>query len=209
MYKIFINDTLVCLLEDMPVDNKASDFINNPKQLLLAYRSEEDLVETIKTIENNKKLEKVYIVSFDLEHLKSIFFKQFEIIKAAGGLVLNELGELLMIFRRGKWDLPKGKIDEGEDVETTALREVKEETGIKKLNLGAQIDTVYHVYYENDRHILKMTNWYKMTGKSNEKLIPETKEDITKAVWLDKVEVQKNLKNTYRSIADLIELNYL
>ena len=67
-------------------------------------------------------------------------------IIAAGGLVLNEKNELLMIFRRNKWDLPKGKLDEGESIEACALREVKEETGLQKLKLEKFIDITFHDY---------------------------------------------------------------
>ncbi len=50
------------------------------------------------------------------------FSKGMTSVEAAGGLVLNEKGEVLMIFRRGSWDLPKGKIDPNESVETAAIR---------------------------------------------------------------------------------------
>jgi 8-oxo-dGTP pyrophosphatase MutT (NUDIX family) len=70
------------------------------------------------------------------------------IIIAGGGIVTNELGELLMIFRRGKWDLPKGKLDEGESIEDCAIREVEEETGVKNLKLGAKLLVTEHEYFD-------------------------------------------------------------
>ena len=45
--------------------------------------------------------------------------------------------KLLMIFRRGKWDLPKGKLDKGETFERCAVREIEEETGFRNLKLLA------------------------------------------------------------------------
>jgi 8-oxo-dGTP pyrophosphatase MutT (NUDIX family) len=60
-------------------------------------------------------------------------------IVAAGGLVFNENKELLMIYRRSKWDLPKGKLDEGETIEECAIREVEEETGVQQIILGKLI----------------------------------------------------------------------
>ncbi len=75
------------------------------------------------------------IIHPDPQYIFSKIKKHFTVIQAGGGLVLNEKNELLMIFRRGKWDLPKGKIDAGETIDMTALREVSEETGLTKLQL--------------------------------------------------------------------------
>jgi ADP-ribose pyrophosphatase YjhB (NUDIX family) len=52
-----------------------------------------------------------------------------KIVMAAGGLVENEHGEILLIYRKKHWDLPKGKLDAGETLEECAVREVEEETG--------------------------------------------------------------------------------
>src|SRR4051794_1665781 len=93
-------------------------------------------------------------------------------IIAAGGLVTNEYNELLMIFRRGKWDLPKGKLDEGETIEQCAVREVEEETGIGNLELVKLVGITYHEYF--DKHIntevRKETHWFAM--RVNGKPIP-------------------------------------
>src|SRR5206468_6844376 len=99
-------------------------------------------------------------------------------IIAAGGLVFNDDNELLMIFRRNKWDLPKGKLDEGESIEACALREVKEETGLKKLNLIKFINTTLHKYsdpYLNE-DVIKETHWFKMYAPDNQQLIPQAVE---------------------------------
>src|SRR4249919_1544763 len=92
------------------------------------------------------------------------------IIKAGGGLVKNEKKEILFMFRRGKWDLPKGKLDPGESIEECAVREVVEETGLKKVELKHFLVTTYHTYTENGKHILKESHWYNMLSDSKQKM---------------------------------------
>ena len=81
------------------------------------------------------------ILDENLKKLKMAFFKHFKLVKAAGGLVINKSGEVLLIFRRGKWDLPKGKLDDNESLVECAVREVQEETGLKNLETGKEIET--------------------------------------------------------------------
>lgn len=125
-------------------------------------------------------------------------------IVAGGGLVTNRVGELLVIFRRGKWDLPKGKVDEGENVVETAVREVKEETGLKEVTVISKFANTYHTYIDGGEKVLKETCWYLMSSRS-EKLFPEEKENITKAEWLSKSELSKVFENTYDNIALLLK----
>jgi len=136
--------------------------------------------------------------------LKSAFFKHFTLIKAAGGLVKNGAGEILLILRRGKWDLPKGKLDKGETLEACALREVSEETGLKNLELGQLIQITFHTYSLFGKHILKETHWYAMTAKGKESLVPQTEEDITEIRWVKKTELKKYLSNTFETIAEIL-----
>jgi len=136
--------------------------------------------------------------------LKSDFFKHFMVIKAAGGLVKNHKGEILMIFRRGKWDLPKGKLDAGETIEECALREVEEETGLKNLELRKLLKITFHTYVQFGKHILKETHWYSMIAKGNENLIPQTEEDITETRWIKKTDLKNYLSNTFPAIAEIL-----
>jgi len=145
------------------------------------------------------------ILGKDLEKLKSVFFKHFVLIKAAGGVVRNKKGEILLIFRRGKWDLPKGKLDENETIEECAKREVQEETGLKELTITSPIEITYHTYVEFGKHILKESHWYGMKATGNEKLIPQTEEDITEITWVKKEDLKKYTSNTFPTIAALLE----
>jgi len=131
-------------------------------------------------------------------------------IIAAGGLVFNEQQELLMIFRRGKWDLPKGKLDEGELIETCAVREVEEETGLRNVILGDLITKTYHEYFDKwiEEDVIKETWWYEMKVTDSPTLIPQVEEDIEKVVWANEKEVAVFLKNSYPTIVDLVETFY-
>lgn len=125
-----------------------------------------------------------------------------KIIKAGGGLVRNEVGDVLMIFRRGHWDLPKGKLDPGETIEECALREVEEECGIGGLVLGPLVGTTEHEYTEHGEQIVKQTSWFEMSGSGT--LTPQTEEEIQLAQWVPTHEIQGLLDKAYPTIATLL-----
>ncbi|MEO8823945.1 MAG: NUDIX domain-containing protein [Ginsengibacter sp.] len=141
----------------------------------------------------------------DFSKLKTVFFKHFELIKAGGGLVKNKRSEILMIFRRGKWDLPKGKLDEGESIVECAKREVEEETGLHHLKVISPLVLTYHTYNLFGKHILKETHWYLMEADENEKLIPQTEEEISEIVWVKKEDLKKYLSNTFPTITTVLK----
>ena len=128
------------------------------------------------------------------------------IIVAGGGLVFNENNELLMIFRRGFWDLPKGKLDEGETIETCAVREIKEETGLQQVQLHQLIGVTEHLYFDKylGKEVIKQSHWYLMTTNSNQVLTPQTEEDITHIKWVAKNALSDYLAKSYPSIVEII-----
>ena len=131
--------------------------------------------------------------------------KRIKLIKAAGGLVKNGKGKFLFIHRLGKWDLPKGKVDEGESMRKAAVREVQEECGIRVDYLGRKIASTYHLYFMKGELVLKKTNWYEMGVNKVPKLTPQLEEDITDALWLGEDQLGSIRKNTYPLIADLLD----
>jgi 8-oxo-dGTP pyrophosphatase MutT (NUDIX family) len=141
-----------------------------------------------------------------LEELKKAFFKKFTFIQAAGGLVMNERKEILIIFRRGKWDLPKGKMDKGEKLEDCAVREVEEETGLTKVKLISPLSITYHTYHEGARFILKESHWYNMKVSGEQKLIPQITEDIHDIKWVKTKDLQPYMKNSFPSVRDVLHL---
>lgn len=131
--------------------------------------------------------------------------KDKKMIEAAGGLVFNSNQELLMIFRRGFWDLPKGKVDEGETLDQCAVREVMEETGLQHIQIDEFLTTTYHTYQQNGDTILKPSHWFKMLSSFAETLVPQTEEDISKIKWVSKKEAVQLKELMYPTIKHLVE----
>lgn len=141
----------------------------------------------------------------NLQQLKKSFFKHFTIIEAAGGIVQNETKDILFIYRRGKWDLPKGKLEQKETTELAAQREVEEETGVRGLKLKKKIGETYHTYDEFGKHILKISHWYYFTcDSSKQTLQPQTEEDITETRWIKTKDIKQPMADTYENIKDIM-----
>jgi len=140
-----------------------------------------------------------------LDQMKSILV----FIQAGGGLVKNEADEFLFIYRRGKWDLPKGKLDPGETIEQCALREVNEETGLQHITLKKLLLHTWHVYHGWGQHVLKQTSWYEMSCPAGQTLTPQAEEDISEVAWLKKEAWGKVLENTFPSVKDLLSGQYV
>lgn len=141
--------------------------------------------------------------SDDFKSMEQSVYKHFQIMKAGGGIVFNKGGLVLLIFRRGKWDLPKGKLDEGETMEACALREVEEETGLSQLSIRKFFGITRHVYEEKNKLLLKETHWYQMDYRGNEKLIPQQEEGIVEAIWVKPADLYPYLENTFPSIKEI------
>ncbi|PWT70400.1 MAG: NUDIX hydrolase [Bacteroidetes bacterium] len=140
-----------------------------------------------------------------LNELQKAFWKKFVLVKAGGGLVLNENDEILFMCRRKKWDLPKGKLDKGETIEECALREVKEETGLNKVKLKKPLTVTYHTYDENGKHILKESHWFLMEATGKQEMKPQVEEQITELRWTDQKQVGKMLQESFPSIVDVFQ----
>lgn len=142
------------------------------------------LLNYIDKLEKNRELKFLYILAADVKKLKTDFFSQFKLVEAAGGLVTRPDGQVLFIKRRGHWDLPKGKIETGETKKVSALREVKEETGLTEVRIIKKLMTTYHIYHgqTNHRRILKPSYWYLMHTPGG-KVIPQVEEDIELVEW--------------------------
>lgn len=135
--------------------------------------------------------------------------RMYHSIDAGGGVTYNEEGAILMIYRRGRWDLPKGKLDEGEDIASCALREVSEETGLQQLTLREKICDTYHIYTLKNERILKRTAWYKMQGSSTDTLAPQEEENIMEARWVHEDELGPLMSRTYEAIREVLHLSGL
>ncbi|MDX1938450.1 MAG: NUDIX domain-containing protein [Flavihumibacter sp.] len=180
------------------------------------YRHHDDAVyidelntHTVKSMLHEMQLDKVHAGIFyhpNLAELKKAFWRKFTVIQAGGGLVENDHNEVLIIYRRGKWDLPKGKLDEGETIEQCAVREVEEECGLTNIQLGPLLLTTYHTYNESGKTILKESYWYKMKVAGSPQLVPQTEEDIQAVKWIAKTGFAAIMSNTFPSIKDVLAL---
>ena len=192
MYKVFVNKKEIILAANAPVKSKA-------KVLPLEDTSLKKIIRILRTT----KVETLYLVHHNPKKLLPLFKKKLPVAVAAGGVVQNEEGKVLFIYRKKRWDLPKGKVEKGETLQEGAKREVKEETGVKKIKVGDLVGVTYHIFKRNNRYQLKESHWFYMTTKYEGELVPQTKEDITKAVWKGKQKSVKALEKTYPNIAHL------
>jgi len=189
--RIFLTECALPFLEEMNLKNAHIIFTMNKSKMTNFI--DEIQVSDIQDI----------IIEGNPTELLQLFQDHLVAIKAAGGLVVNPNNEILFIYRRKRWDLPKGKMDPGESIEECAIREVQEETGVGELTIIKPLLTTYHIYIENGI-VFKTTYWFLMHAEQN-KLNPQLEEGITKAVWVHRNNIQLQLQKTYDSILDLFE----
>jgi mutator protein MutT len=202
MYKIYINETPLILTN---TEGVLPEWKTDANALVARYLGKVKFLHNyIDLLEKNQKYSRVVLYTTDVEKLWTDFQGIYKPIEAAGGVVFNENGELLVIFRRDFWDLPKGKIDKGETPEQAAIREVQEETGLDKVDLSKHIIDTFHTYTHKDKRILKKTYWYAMKT-SEKKLIPQVTEDIEKAEWVKLAEFLADSPIIYASILNVLE----
>jgi ADP-ribose pyrophosphatase YjhB (NUDIX family) len=200
--KIYINEKPIYLLSISEMEEQKT----TNKVLKSVYRGKVKLLhQIIDTFEKNNDYEGAFIATNNIDGLITDFKSLFKIIEAAGGVVFNENNEILFIFRRGFWDLPKGKIDKGESIEAAAIREVQEETGVSNIHLKGLITTTYHIFEQKGKRILKPTYWYKMLTSDNN-LMPQAEEDIEKAVWMTKNDFFSSQPIVYKNIVEVLNL---
>ena len=195
IYKIYMNQSALVFADYTP-ENLA-----NIQSIDHQYLDIEKLFKETKT---NRAPITYLVVSDNPADCFDAVISKLKVIKAAGGLVKNGKGHYLFIFRLGKWDLPKGKVDSGESMKKAAVREVEEECGVKIDYLGPKIISSYHVYQLKGEVVVKKTNWYEMGVNKVPKLKPQYEEDITEAVWLPKDQFSKVMENTYPLIGDVL-----
>ena len=153
----------------------------------------------------NNKISKAYLYYPDEKEILKKVKEKIPVKKAGGGLVYNKNRDVLFIFRNGKWDLPKGGCDKGEDIEACSVREVEEETGVDKLKITRKLQKTYHVFKRNGVYRLKITHWYEMISDYDGILVPQANEGIEKVAWLNSEEIKQALKNSYENIKLLFQ----
>ena len=125
MYKVFVNQNEIILTDQL-------DFEDD----LFFFKIKEIQLNHILKLFSKGLTKRIYLYHSKSKKLLRHFKKKIDVVQAGGGIVVHENGKMLFIFRKGKWDLPKGKVDKGETIEAAAIREVEEETGVQNLRLG-------------------------------------------------------------------------
>lgn len=129
-------------------------------------------------------------------------------VLAGGGIVFrinaDSETEVLMIYRNGKWDLPKGKIEAGESIEMGAVREVAEETGCGLPTIVDKLGSTYHEYHMDNTYFAKTTYWFSMILTHPQKLTPQAEEGITEVEWVPLVQAKQ--KAGYENIKQILSV---
>ena len=202
--KIYFDDIPVFLSDEL---DPQVNIISKDTDTLILYQPTEKKIKSFISDIRTGKFKTGILFHSNPEYLINHFKNNFTLIIAGGGIVKNKEAEILMIFRRGKWDLPKGKLDENELIDQCAIREVKEETGLVNIEIGSHLITTYHTYYEKGKSILKKTHWYHMNFYGSEIPKPQIEEQITKIEWAKIGSMYKYFQNTYPIIKEVIDLS--
>lgn len=194
MYKVFVNEAPLILT------NKLSETANGKYFLLNGEAINEAIAALAK-----KKLPEAYIYHPNHEEILKKFTKEIPLYVAGGGVVTNDEGKVLFIYRNDKWDLPKGKVDKGETIERAALREVEEETGVTGLEIENFLRTTYHIFKTSGIYRLKEVHWFAMKTSFKGELVGQKSEGIEKVKWKGPKKIKKALENSYINIKILFE----
>lgn len=173
------------------------------KQLVILNNPSLNLMPELLQSLENESIQGYVWESANPDKVFQIFSSRYAHWEAAGGLVTNEAGEILLMFRRGFWDLPKGKLDPYETLEECALREVKEETGLANVHIEKKLTDTWHVYTLKGRDILKQTCWYRMIFTGKELTVPQIEEDILDIQWIRPENIHYYLNHTYPNIKEV------
>lgn len=198
-YKIYYNDSFVLVTSNRAQINK------NFATIVIGDIETEKFFATTNILFDGVTNEPILVITDNPEKAVKQLSERVKLILAGGGIVFNEKDELLMIHRRGKWDLAKGKIEKGEDIKDGAIREVEEETGVLVDSCENMPLHTYHAYTLKGKQALKQTSWYRMKAKPGQVyLVPQTEEDIDQVRWVPKQDLKGYESGCYLLIWDLI-----
>ena len=189
MYQVFYKKKIILLTD---VFKEEKDFKSFPIK-------DVKLKKVIKLL-NKKNINSVHLFHKNKDKLLKYFFKLIPTVIAAGGKITNSKSETLFIYRNDKWDLPKGKAEKNEQLPQTAIREVKEETGIKEVSINKPLDITYHIFRRNNEYRLKVTYWFDMFSDYEGIFFPQLDEGITDVKWVKKADLEEVKINSYPNI---------
>lgn len=198
MYKVFYKSSEIIFQNTLPT-NEQSDLIH-----VILYPEPGQIIQALNgCFMQQNQIEKLFIICDNPEQKFLQIVKSFYQIHAAGGVVINNYNEILLIKRAGVWDLPKGKIDFYESKQEAAIREVREETGVESISIIKELIPSYHIYPIENEWVFKTTHWYFMLA-SKSILKPQLEEKITEARWINIEQIQKYTSLMYPSLLPVL-----
>ena len=213
--KILINDIPVKIISKLK-KHKQYDFTLKNKdtqitlgdlkgKILIQNKNQKSIDDFLKIMTSKKysQIKKIDILVKDKSKTINYLKSKFKIVEAAGGLVKKN-DTVLLIFRSGKWDIPKGKLEKEEGKKEGAIREVEEETGVK-VKITGKLCVSWHTYIRNKKYVLKKTYWYKMECLDDSNMIPQIEEDIEAVDWMTDDDVKEAMKNTFNTIKTVVK----
>ena len=200
MYKVFIGGRPLTL-------RKRQGQALNLRDGHLHFHCEQpqEVVRLAELLESNAEVSALYAYNAFPERLLEALMHRYKVVEAAGGFVINQAGEALFIFRRGKWDLPKGKLEANETIERAATREVAEECGIPEPRIEAPLPTTYHIYKEGEEKVIKPTYWFLMSTDYSGELEGQLEESITEVRWVARVHWREIARQSFPNIEELVD----
>ncbi len=196
MYKVFIDHKPVIFIKEQKI---------SPDSPTVRYKNREQIMRQRRKYKNMTDVDHpLQIICEDPKACFKEFFSEHKKIKAAGGIVQRKK-KYLIIKRKGRWDIPKGRIDKGEAKEVACVREIMEECGIEGHQIVMPLIHTYHTMRYKGRMAIKKTFWYILTYDGPKETIPEKKEGITKAKWVNYDELMAIRGNTYGSINQVLD----
>jgi len=215
--KLFLNDIPVFVKKQEKVKNFLDyDVIVNGSNKniyvgmllgrVLVNEASIDQLNRIIALMSRKRLQKLKSITLAIQDkaaVRAYIKKKFKIVKAGGGVVVRD-GQILMIHRLNRWDLPKGKLEKSETWDEGARREVEEECNIK-VAVSDRICATWHTYSMNGKKILKRTEWFAMECLDDSQMKPQISEDIQEVTWKKGKALKEALYSTYTSVRYVVE----
>ncbi len=199
-YKIFTTYHYLC------ITNIEEDLLESDnKEIITLTKSDYPNLDLGDMLEEKQGRKNIILLTTDFEPREAFekLIGNYKKLRAGGGIVRNKDNQILCIFRNGKWDLPKGHIEEGETEQEAAKREVEEETGIEVSKVQSLANISYHTYILDQTRVIKETYWFYMKSDSNT-LLPQKEEGIEKVEWVSKQRLEDIFSITYLNIKDLL-----
>ena len=220
MKLFFISNAIVYIKDNITSRSQEEDYdyflesipehgllLTNEHQRLLIKSSPSEIIPILQFLTFNRKqlTQEQHITLWvdNHEDTKELMQSNLKVISSAGGIVRKK-DQTLMIYRLGKWDLPKGKIEPGETVAAAAIREVHEECNVEA-SIDDEICTTWYTFSKSRKMIVKKVTWYSMSCIDDTHKRPQRKEGIQKVAWINSDGLPRALNNTYASVRSIYQ----